>query len=267
MRRVLLTIALVLATAATALIPATALAATVDQGDQISDRTRDRAIDTVRPDIEPTDPPQLRCRGRVTDDGAPVVRCKWTGTQHPDAAGYKLVRKGGMEGRTVVFKTRHLDVGRFVDRNVEFKTRYHYKLVVVDEHGKRLEASRWNSAIVRNPDLERLRLRCEATNLTKDTTSDVLVPDTFDKGAVCAWRPATSPAAASYELWRLVRGSDHRELVAETGLDRTMVTDDVPDDAHLVVYAVLALDKDGEIVGRSNLSKVRFSDLVIDAVR
>lgn len=247
MRRLLFLIfatALALATGATVLAPAAGAAADVDPA---------RAqVDQLQPDeVRPVDdaPPRIRCRGRITDEGAPTVRCRWTATDHPDAAGYKIIRRGGMDGRTVAFATRNLDVTRFVDTDVEFKTRYRYRVVVVDADGNRLEASRWNRAAVRNPEIERLRLHCEAgTSVEVDTTS-----------ATCTWRPAKSTEAVNYELWRLVRGADHRELVATTGLDRTTVTDDdIPADAKAVVYAVLAIDDDGDIVGRSRLSRVRF---------
>lgn len=239
MRRKLLIIALVLASLATVLSPTAAGA--IGETDQSSDRI---AVDR----------PILRCRGNVTDDGAPTVRCRWRTTEHPDAAGYKIIRRGGMEGRTVVFRTRDLDINRFVDRSVEFKTRYWYRVVVVDSNGERLQSSRWNRAWVADRDLERLHMKCAANAATDPAESDIAA----DKTVTCTWESATSEKATQYELWRYVRGADHRELVATTGLDRTTVTDSVPADAKAVVYAVLALDDDGHIVGRSALKRVRF---------
>lgn len=260
MRRLLLCIAIALATGATVLAPA---AGAVEPDAQ---RTRN-AVDVVRPVDD--HPPRIRCRGSVNDAGAPVVRCRWTRSHHPDAAGYEIVRRGGMEGRTVVFATRDLDVNRFVDTSVDFKTRYAYRVVVVDESGHRLEASRWNRAFVRHRDIERLRLRCTAGTLATDTvesdaskTEPMAEPELAAdvRAATCTWRPATSQKAATYELWRLVRGADERELVATTGLDRTsVVDDDIPADAALVVYGVLAKDDGGHVVGRSHLSRVRFA--------
>jgi hypothetical protein len=71
----------------------------------------------------------------------------------------------------------------------------------------------------------------------------------------CAWRPATHPAAAGYQLWRIVdRG--HRELVWRGGLDATSHVSPVPADASVARYAVLAVNKDGRIVGRSRVQTV-----------
>lgn len=230
MRRVLLTIALVVATTATVLAPAAAAETGV-----VADRTTDRA----------TDPPRLRCRGRINDAGEPVVRCRWRATQHPAAAGYKLIRRSAMEDRQVVFRAG-LDAQRFVDTEVEFNTRYAYKLVVVNKHGRKLQTSRWNRAYVLSPDVERLAMACGVT-------------DAAEKLVKCAWRPATSEKAVGYQLWRLVRGAEHRELVAEVGLDTLSVVDDLPDDATAAVYAVLAVDEAGEMVGRSPVQRVRFA--------
>ena len=74
MRRLLLktslAITLVLAAGATVLAPTA--------GAADADRTRVRLVDdAVRP-IDEHDPPRIRCRGRVTDEGAPTVRCRWT---------------------------------------------------------------------------------------------------------------------------------------------------------------------------------------------
>jgi hypothetical protein len=73
--------------------------------------------------------------------------------------------------------------------------------------------------------------------------------------AACRWSSADN--ARAYQLWRIVdRG--HRELVGTYGSDTNVARDDVPDDAVLVRYAVIALDADGEIIGRSRVTRVRF---------
>ena len=73
--------------------------------------------------------------------------------------------------------------------------------------------------------------------------------------------------ATHYELWRVVNRG-HRELVGEYRPHVFAARDDVPEDAAVVKYAVLAFDADGEIVGRSRPTAIRFpvvSDRVTDA--
>ena len=194
-------------------------------------------------------------------NGEPKAVCAWTETEHPDAAGYKLIRRAAGE-RSVVFRTGDLSTTTFTDTNVEFNTRYRYRVVVVDENGRRLQRSRWNRAFVLSPDTERLHLDCVATDTDRAET-DPAETDRAEtdkaptKPVLCEWEPAESKAAVEYQLWRRVRGH-HRELVVTTGLDVLSHVDDVPADTGKVIYAVLALDADGEIVGRSAISKVRW---------
>lgn len=76
-----------------------------------------------------------------------------------------------------------------------------------------------------------------------------------NKVAGCRW--SSSDNARAYQLWRIVNRG-HRELVGTYDNTTNIARDDVPDDAVLVRYAVLALGKDGEIVGRSRVARVRF---------
>lgn len=79
--------------------------------------------------------------------------------------------------------------------------------------------------------------------------------DTNGKVAGCRW--SSTDTARAYQLWRIVdRG--HRELVGTYDNSITVARDDVPDDAVLVRYAVIALDSEGEIVGRSRVQRVQF---------
>ena len=79
--------------------------------------------------------------------------------------------------------------------------------------------------------------------------------DANGKVAGCRW--SNTDNARAYQLWRIVdRG--HRELVGTYDNTTTVARDDVPDDAVLVRYAVIALDSEGEIVGRSRVQRVRF---------
>ena len=209
-----------------------------------------RVADDVRPER-----PKIRCHGAVALGGAPQVACRWTASEHPDAAGYKIVRVGGGE-RTIAFRTGDTSVTRFTDTDVEFGTRYRYRVVVVNEDGRRIQRSRWNKAIVVKPDVERLHMACDVTDGETDVATDI-APEAQPHSILCEWRPTESEAAVEYQLWRRIRGQ-HRELVATVGLDTLSHLDEVPADTTKVVYAVLALDADGEIVGRSGLSKIRF---------
>ena len=56
----------------------------------------------------------------------------------------------------------------------------------------------------------------------------------------------------------------HRELVGTYGADVQAARDTtIPEDANVVRYAVIALDADEHIVGRSRVVKVRFADLAV----
>lgn len=215
-----------------------------------------REVDEVDSDVAR---PRLRCRGTIGMGWAPKVKCRWSETAHPDAAGYKLVRVDG-DQRKVVFRSRDLSATRFTDRDVEFNTRYRYRVIVVDNEGRRIQRSRWNAAGVRRPDVELLRLKCSPVDAAEvDPAIDEAKADVLEVAKLvgCEWRPATSEKADHYELWRLIRGQ-HRELVTTVGLDQLSQIDKVPGDTAHVVYALLARDEDDHIVGRSRLSKVSF---------
>ncbi len=94
------------------------------------------------------------------------------------------------------------------------------------------------------PEIAVLSLGCQARR-----------DDTGNLGAVCRW--STIDTARGYQLWRIV-GRGHRELVGTYAARSNVARDDVPDDARLVRYAVLALDSDGDIIGRSRVVPVRF---------
>lgn len=252
MRR-LLCVTLAAALAASMLFVPGASAAEVDALAE----TDAEAIDT---DAERPERPKIRCRGHVNElNGDPAITCRWTETTHPDAAGYKIVRRGGGE-RVVAHRTDDLSATRFTDTDIEFGTRYRYRVIVVDENGRKLQKSRWNKAIVVSADIERLQMECDLTDAPAADADDAEpeIVDTAPHTVLCQWRAAETPAAVEYQLWRRVKG-EHRELVASLDIETLSHIDEVPAEADKVVYAVLALDADGEIIGRSGLSKIRFA--------
>jgi hypothetical protein len=94
------------------------------------------------------------------------------------------------------------------------------------------------------PDVKVLSLGCEGHTA-----------DDGNKTARCRW--SSTENVRAYQLWRIVdRG--HRELVGSYGNDTNIARDDVSDDAVLVRYAVIALNADGNIIGRSRVVRVRF---------
>ena len=250
MRRLFMTIAATLLATTLLYVPGAA----AQEAERAPDAEAEK-VDEVRP--ERPQRPKIRCHGDVSDTGAPEVDCRWTESTHPDAAAYKILRVGGGE-RSVVFRTDDTSVTEWTDTGVEFGTRYRYRVVVLNEDGKRIQRSRWNKAIVVKTDIERLQMECDLVDAAADDDSigSDIAPDVEGHPVLCQWRPADSEDAAEYQLWRRVRGQ-HRELVATVGLDTLSQRDIVPLDAGKVVYAVLAVDADGEIVGRSGLSKIR----------
>lgn len=75
----------------------------------------------------------------------------------------------------------------------------------------------------------------------------------------CRWRPAKSPEAAGYQLWRIVDRGE-RELVARGGLDMVGARDQVSAKAHVVRYAVIAVNDHGRRVGQSRVVEIRLHD-------
>lgn len=100
---------------------------------------------------------------------------------------------------------------------------------------------------VRPPQIDLITLGCEGR---RDDSGSV--------GSVCRW--SSVEKARGYQLWRIVDRGD-RELVGTYGNGLNIARDDVPDDAHLVRYAVLALDADGDIIGRSRVARVAFRQI------
>lgn len=109
-------------------------------------------------------------------------------------------------------------------------------------------------------DLEVLRMRCEIADGESDVAGGDAASDATRVHIGCRWRAATSERAAGYQLWRIVDRGD-RELVARGGLDMLGARDVVSADAHLVRYAVIAVDEDGRRVGQSRVQRVVITEV------
>lgn len=127
-------------------------------------------------------------------------------------------------------------------------------------------------------DIEVLSLACRIVDHATDRVSDQpadrptdrLTDEKTDVAVVaeqgptrihigCRWRPAESPAAAGYQLWRMVDRGE-RELVARGGLDMGGARDVVSAESHVVRYAVIAVNDHGRRVGQSRVVEIRLHD-------
>jgi hypothetical protein len=205
----------------------------------------DDSQSAVPADADRSDPPVrrlravLRCRGSL-DDGSPKVTCRWR-ARTAGASGYVLIRADA-EGRSVVYRSDDLTDRAFTDTDVEFDTRYRYRLVLVDADGDRIGRSRVNPAIVRSDRPERLGLDCDGT-------------DADPIAVTCTWDAPTSADAESVQLWRIVPGSP-RELVTTVAPDQTTADDELPAGIERARYAVIVRNADGVIVARSRAVRV-----------
>jgi len=236
MKRTPLAAGLALSLAGLLTIPS--LSAGADQ--TISATSASAGAPSVRPESETL---RFGCTAHVTDRDRPAVGCRWSPTQSDGAAGYRVVRSGGSQ-RSVVYASRDLTQTWFVDREVRPGATYTYHLSVLNRAGRTIgEARPVTVEIGRPAETEVLSMACRVRPADSPLVG-------------CRWRPATTDTAVGYQLWRLVDEGE-RELVHRGGLDTTTYFDDDLAGASAVRYAVLAIDEDGEIVGRSLPQPVR----------
>lgn len=214
---------------------------------------------------------KLRCRGVTDRDAMPGVLCKWTRPTVDTAKVLVLERNSG-EGFEPIWRTDNLRRRRYFDTKVEPGQRYRYRVRVYDAREHLVAASRANGAGVPLPDFEIMKLRCvgaivpgpdvlSASDLAASDATDIRpIPYPGRKVAKCEWS-AVDGDVRGYQLWRIVNRG-HREHVGT--YQALQARDWLPADAHLVRYAVLALDHEGHIIGRSRVAKVHFP--VIDAI-
>ena len=232
-------------------------AAAQRDGDRAADaRPADARPTDVRP--EPTPEPKhevlrLVCVGRMTDDGRAAVACEWSPAQSDRAAGYVLERVSESADPIVVLATRDLGVTSYIDADIRVGVLYGYRVSVLNANGQIIGGSEWERADVDEPTVEPevLTLDCDGRIVEGD--------DGRIKVGACEWRSATHPDAVGYQLWRILGpGDDARELVHRGGLDVTSHVERLPSSTLTATYAVLAVDADGELVGRSRPQTVTF---------
>ncbi len=271
----------------TLILTTTILAVLVGSIAPVGATTADQAIDIsqVRPVIddrpvplpEPIPVPspiellKLRCKGKVDRDGMPGVLCRWS-RPTVDSAELLVLERNSGEGFEAIWRTDNLSRRRYFDQKVEFGQRYRYRVRVYDGNKNLVAASRANGAGVPIPDFELMKLHCSGSIVPTPVLSTDVAPDRIDevrpdiypgrKIAKCEWSEVDGEVKA-YQLWRIVNRG-HRELVGTYDAGTTAARDMVPNDAHVVRYAVLALDEDRSIIGRSRVVKVRFP--VIDVI-
>lgn len=223
--------------------------------------TTDIAPTDVRPDIRPDiEVLRLRCRGVLNADGLPEVRCKWTAPT-VDSAHVVVLQRNDGSGFESIWRTANVQRNRYVDTDIEAGQRYRYRVRVFDANKHLVAASRSNGAGVPIPSIDVLEIGCEA-GVIHPTPTDVALRDVAVTDAIaghkvveCKWTGTENVRA--YQLWRLVNRG-HRELVGTYDNETFNAKDRPGNDALVVKYAVLALDADGEIIGRSRPTTVRF---------
>lgn len=115
--------------------------------------------------------------------------------------------------------------------------------------------------------LEVLNMHCAVADAaTDDAATDAAVTDRTRIHIGCRWRAAESAHAAGYQLWRIVDRGE-RELVHRGGLDQLGARDVVSADAHVVRYAVVAVNEDGRRVGQSRVQRIVLRDDHGDRIR
>ena len=263
LRRILIVIVTAAAVMITSVAPAGATTAdpAIDLA-QVRPVIDDRPVPLPEP-VPPVELLKLRCRGSHDRDGMPGVICKWTRPSVSTAKVLVLERNSG-EGFEPIWRTDNLRRRRYFDAKVEPGQRYRYRVRVYDAREQLVAASRANGAIVPVPDFDIMKLRCAGDIIpVRDAlTADIAHPG--QKVAKCEWSEIDGDVRA-YQLWRIVNRG-HRELVGTYGADTLQARDSLPRDAHVVRYAVLALDHDGHIIGRSRVAKVRFPTIDIEPV-
>jgi len=185
---------------------------------------------------------RLRCEGMATDTTPPVIACRWSASEAPRFAGYRLVRGDG-DGRSIVFQTRDRSDTSFVDHQVRPGATYHYVVQVLGPQGQVIGMSERSTAQASGRSAgrsDKIRLACEPVSRDRH------------RAVACKWSDARSDDARGYALVRSIDGGPG-ERVFQKGIEGPNHHIDGPLRAgHRYTYVVVVLDEAGEVIGHSD---------------
>lgn len=201
------------------------------------------ATGLAAPAVSAAEPPpdrpiaRLVCRAQLLE-AAPVASCEWR-VLATGATSVELWRGTGVDGqqeRVKVYTGTDLTVQRFTDTTVEKGKRYGYLLLVFGAEGRQ---ARSNPAVVSfrpEREVERLALDCRRTE---------------SKTVSCEWRSPASPTAVSVTLFVTVNGGAPTPLVTLSPAAGGSFEYPVVEGTRVLRFALVSLDSDGEVDGRS----------------
>lgn len=185
---------------------------------------------------------KLECRAIE----GPAVACKWSPSDNPEVAGYRLFRAQRWMGQ-VVYRGKETS---FTDKDVKPGRRYFYVAQALDADGQPLGRSNVERVRIPPERPERLKLECDVVPAPQ---TDATQADPADQRAVaCKWSPSTDPAFDHYRLGRFGRGG---RQVVYNGKDTEFVDRAVRQGNYR--YVVGAFDAQDRLIGVSNQDKVR----------
>lgn len=188
---------------------------------------------------------KLRCLGSVADTGRGSVECVWAVRPDVAVAGWQLwnIQLRPEHGQRKLVAELGAETLAHVDFEVLVPATYLYVVLGLDADGAIIAKSAPVSVmLVSASHDEVLRLHCRAT----------IGDDRPDSARVigCGRSESSVESAIGYVLWRSVDGGD-RSVVGRTGLDTNTFIDTEVSVGHRYTYVVTAVDKSGEVVGRS----------------
>ncbi|MEM7142442.1 MAG: hypothetical protein AAF548_15570 [Actinomycetota bacterium] len=210
---------------------------------------------------------ELECEPRIASDTDVVdgaVHCEWRSEAEVRSWQLWNAQIRPERGARALVAELGADVASYTDAEVEVPGKYVYVVLGLDGEGEVIARSRVEVVKLRHreADIARIGLRCKAHRT-----------DVEDEIAVgCNWSDVRSDTAVGYVVSKAVDGGEPA-VIARTGLDVTDVRDDDVEKGRRYAYVVVAVDGDGEVVGRSRIETVGVKgrdgerDRPVDAVR
>jgi fibronectin type 3 domain-containing protein len=185
---------------------------------------------------------QLECRAI---EGT-AVACKWSTSDNPKLAGYRLFRTQRWMGQVVYRGTET----SFVDKDVKPGRHYFYVAQAIDADGQSLGRSNVERVRIPPERPERLKLECSVVPAHETDTAQADLAD--QKAVACKWSASTDPDLDHYRLGRFTRGG--RQVVYR-GKDTSFVDREVRPGQYR--YVVGSYNAKGRLIGWSNETKVK----------